>query len=111
MSDVTLVYVGPHDAVEIAATGDEVARNATVKVDAELAGRAPDARLMVAHAELAAATAVVPDPAWSQDEAEAHFAALAALHAEIPTIDAGEGLLAQPDNWQLAAKAAPKESE
>lgn len=41
METVTLRYVGPHDAVEISATGDLVERDATVKVPAALAGRGP----------------------------------------------------------------------
>ena len=37
----TIRYVGIHDEVEIAATGDVVAHGATVDVDPELAGHPP----------------------------------------------------------------------
>ena len=41
MATVAIIYVGPHDGVEIAATGQVVGRGATIQVDAELVGRAP----------------------------------------------------------------------
>lgn len=88
-------YVGPHDSVEVPGVG-LVANGATVTVSAGLAGREPDARLAVAHAELAAAIAAID-----------HLAAVR-LREEIVGLDPGVGLLAQSDAWQpVKAQKSP----
>ena len=69
-------YVGPFDEVEIAASGDVVARGATVEVPAEIAGRPP--------------------------KGDRFVDAGAANPVRNPDFDPGEGLLAQPDAWQPA---------
>lgn len=89
-------YVGPFDAVDLDGVG-AVARNATISVPSELAGRAPSPRLSAAMLELTAAM-----------EAIDHHGA-AALREEIVSLDAGAGLLAQPSNW-VPVKASGKGS-
>jgi len=88
-------YIGPFDAVEIDGVPGNVKRGDTFDVPAEVAGRAADPRLMVAHAEHAAAVAAI-------DHVNA-----ARLRDEILTLDAGSGLLAQSANFE-AVKAAKK---
>lgn len=63
------------------------------------AGRAASPRLAIAHLELGAAV-----------EALEHDRA-AALREEIIGLDAGEGLLAQPDNWQPVKAGKPSTAE
>lgn len=93
-------YVGPFDAVELDGVG-VVAQGAAIDVSADLAGKAPDSRILAAHAELAEAIAALD-----------HVGA-AALREEIIGLDAGAGLLSQPDNWQPAnikpTKPAPSD--
>jgi hypothetical protein len=92
-----LKYVGPHDAVEVIGFG-EVKRGDTLSVPAAVAGRSPSPRLAVAMVELdAAITAIDHDLAK-------------ALREEIIDLDHGDGLLAQPSNWE-AVKAPTKKDE
>jgi hypothetical protein len=80
-------YVGPFDAVELDGVG-VVHRNHQIEVTPALAGRPPAARVAAAHAELVEAMAA----------ADHHRSK--ALREEIIDLDHGEGLLAQPDNWE-----------
>ena len=85
-----LKYTGPHDEVELP-NGLTVKRGGTVDVDAELAGTSPDPRLAVAMLELHEAISNHDHPGAAK------------LREEIPTLSYGTGLLAQFDNWQVAA--------
>ena len=91
-------YVGVHDAVTITVRGAEVvvAKDATVDVPDDVAGRAPEARVAACQAELVDATA-------ARDHARA-----AALRDEWTVLDHGAGLLAQVDNWQAVATKPAK---
>ena len=88
-------YVGPFDALELDAVG-VVKRGDVIDVPADVAGRAPDARIDAAHLELHAAI-----------EALDHERAKA-LREEIIGLDAGAGLLAQPANWQAVPSKSSK---
>jgi hypothetical protein len=85
-------YTGPFDAVELDGFG-EVKHGETIDVPAELAGKAPDARVDAAHAELAEATAALDHERCK------------ALREEIIGLDHGAGLLAQVSNWQAVTKS------
>jgi hypothetical protein len=85
-------YVGPFDAIELDGFG-EVKHGDVIDVPADVAGRAPDARVDAAHAELAVAVA-----ALDHERAKA-------LREEIIGLDHGAGLLGQPGNWQAPAKS------
>ena len=86
-------YCGPFDEVEVA--GQKVKRGHQFEVSDEVAGKAPDPRWAEAQAELVDAVNGTPD----HDRA-------AKLRDEIAGLDFGEGLLAQPDNFQpVTAKA------
>lgn len=78
---VHVIYVGPHDEVEVFETGQVVRRGESIEVSAELAGRAP--------------TAQKGEPGEKGYQ----------------PADLGAGLLAQPANWAKpntkAAKSAP----
>jgi hypothetical protein len=74
-------YVGGHDEVEIAATGQTCKRGESIEVDDDLAGRPPKGDPLDADGN--------PNPDY----------------------DYGEGLLAQPDNWQPAKKSTGSKSE
>ncbi len=86
---VALQYIGPHDAVEIADTGQIVARGAIARVPAEIAGREPSGAFADGvHADpgeglLAQFTNFVPAPKTAEAVAEAAAPAeAAALAAE-----------------------------
>jgi len=93
-----IIYVGPSDGVELEGVAGVVDRGVAVDVPADLAGRAPVARLAVAMNELYAATAALDHPLC------------ASLRLEIIELDPGVGLLAQ-DVWQVApaVKASKKD--
>ena len=87
--------VSPLGALELVGFG-VVEAGAVIDVPTEVAGHAPDPRVVVAHLELHAAI-----------EALEHSLA-AALREEIISLDAGVGLLAQFDNWQPVTKTTSK---
>ena len=89
-------YIGPFDAVEVGA--QIFARGVTVSVPSELAGRVPDPRVAVAHAELRDAIGALD-----------HNLAVA-LRDEIIGLDAGEGLLAQ-ECWELVPAEKTKKGD
>jgi len=91
--NVKFKYVGPFDEVEVA--GQKVKRNHQFDVSDEVAGQAPDPRRAEAMAELADAVSGLPD----------HVRA-AELRDELGRLEIGDGLLAQPENFQpVTAKA------
>ena len=110
MTTKQLQYIGPHAEIELAATGDLVERDDIVDVPAEIAGRAPAARLAGALDDLAAAVTAAAEADLDVDEQITRARAVAELRAEIAGLDHGEGLLAQPDNWKLVAAFAGTKS-
>lgn len=76
-------YVGPHDEVEIAATGQVVKQGETVDAAADIVGRAPSGA-----------------PTVTDDDG---------VEMPNPEYDPGAGLLAQVDAWQpgKAEKSKP----
>jgi hypothetical protein len=89
-----LRYIGPHDAVDLDGVGT-IVRGEPVSVPTAVAGRKPAKRYLEAMDELVAAMAAI-----NHDDA-------ARLRDEIIELDPGEGLLAQPDNWEtVTAKEA-----
>lgn len=93
-----LRYIGPHDEVELP-DGSVVKRNHQVEVADDLAGSAPDERLVPAMVELHEAI-----------EAHDHPGA-AKLRSEIVDLDGGSGLLAQFDNWEPVTPTGKKKDE
>jgi hypothetical protein len=89
-----ITYVGPFDAVEVPVGGRfvTVKNGEPIDLPVALAGRPPAERLSeILDVELPAV--------FDNHEARS------ALIAELATVDAGEGLLAQPSNWQPVAPA------
>lgn len=91
---VKVKYVGPFDEIEVA--GQTVKRNHQFDVADDVAGHPPEPRWAEAQAELVDAVSGHPD----------HVLA-AQLRDEIATLDMGEGLLAQPDNFQPVTAGKP----
>lgn len=90
-------YIGPFDAVEVDIFGRTVtvAHGDEIEVVAAIAGRPPSDRLAELMADL-----------------EQHYTdhvRRSEIVAELATVDAGEGLLAQSSNWvAVTAKKEPK---
>ena len=91
-------YVGPFDEVEVA--GQKVKRNHQLEVSDEVAGKAPDPRRAEAMVELVDAVSGHPD----------HVRA-AELRDELGRLEIGDGLLAQPDNFQPVSTGKTKETD
>lgn len=85
---MNVTYTGPLDAIEVG--GFVVKRGKTIDMPAHVVGRPPDKRVAEAFAEL--------EVAYGKADHEA----AKALREELATLDYGEGLLAQPDNWTAA---------
>jgi hypothetical protein len=79
---VRVRYVGGFDQVSLPTVGGVVERGGVLEVSAAVAGRAPGWR--------------------TRRSSDLHWWETRDTDGEVHTFDPGEGLLAQPGNWQLA---------
>lgn len=110
-----LTYVGPFDAVDVQTDTDdlgnpvftEVGKGATVDVADELAGRPPAPEFLDLHEAVVYLHHTEATPGLSDEDRGAAQKLLAGARTAIAVADRGEGLLGQPDNWELAPSAPP----
>jgi hypothetical protein len=92
-------YVGPFDAVEVPVGPDRfvvVESGGVIDLPVALAGRPPSKEYLELVAEL--------------EKVHADHHARAAVIEQLAGVDVGEGLLAQPSNWEPAAPAKETKS-